>query len=1255
MHKMKGLWIRLFLVVSLLAISLLDAAGTAAGGKSTKKKPKSAKASSVLEEVAGDVLRDVLDDNDQVLVLFYEKQNAKSKQVIATLEKIDLSDIPDVPFVRCSDIVEAEEFGVGLSNLPMVLLFDNGIPDEYSGDLSNVATLKTWLKEELESTDIDLLDVVTMEKVVAGGSPFVIMFVDDPTRVLNSEAAILKVADKYDIGLAKVEGLSSKYGIDVVPTFVYFEDGVPSLFDDDGEELDSDPDALVEWIEEQRTSSTIEKVTEEILKLLSISKEYVAVFFTGPCNENAATDQECERVLNELETIDDELDNFGITIVTTEDIKYAGTVLKVRRIPSLGIFRNGDFIAYEGSLVDESELLSWLVDKETLDIPGTIEKVNDVMLEGLVTESDNVVVLFYDEEQNNRDILKTLENIDDKLDKQDVPFVKFSNTEVAKGDYGIDTFPQLLFFDRQIPIAFPPDGKLTDERDVYTWVEEEIENELIRSIDVEDLERLIDNTDDLIVVFHDSIKKKHTAFIDELEDKENEDDVSFLDDELVVKIDSPEDAKKYDLYALPAVVHYDEGVPNLYDDDLTKEAVEQWLEDLKIGPHIEKVTPAMLKTMAEEEEYVSVLFLSNCDKNAEQCEATLEELENIDMELETIGVIFVYVDDESFAAKMGISTFPAIAFYRNGEHIMFEGHVENEMAVLKFVTDLKNLMIPGKIEEIGISMLEFLMKERRDVFALLYEEGDGRAKKILQRLESMDNTLDKDDVILVKCSDENVDEQYGLGYLPRLVYFEGGVPEPFVGDEQEPNEILKWIKDELNSQDIKEVTHEILGKLVEKFDTMGVIFVDGENKDQSVIVRELEKSLDRIIEEELVIVQIDDVDYAEQLGLKDPPTLVQFAGDIPNIYSGAETADAIINWLALLKEEPVIESVTEEILADLIEEEQYVAVIFTGQECSSDDEQDSNGTDGDDGEEEATGCSKVLRGLETIDDELHDVGISFVQTDNVDYPFRVHAISDLPAVGLYRNGDFLQYTGEDLGDEEEIRKWVMDEDTLKIAGTVEEVNSDLLSYLYENDDNLVVFFYETTDRDADDIIDGLEEIDDLLDADNVSLVRICEEDAAEPYGILDLPALVFLQNGIPNRYDSDDLMNHTALAEWISEEAKTNHIHEVTKIVLNKLTEKMENLAVIFYDMEDDPTVENLQQIAVPCQENDIGIVKINDASESEKYGLKEQPVAVYIHNQVPSLMVGNIEDPDQVRTTAVGLWLLACHCVASLRCWSGF
>ena len=59
-----------------------------------------------------------------------------------------------------------------------------------------------------------------------------------------------------------MEGLSTKYGIDVVPTFVYFEDGIPSVYDEESDELDSDPEAIAEWIEEQRTSSTIEEVNQ---------------------------------------------------------------------------------------------------------------------------------------------------------------------------------------------------------------------------------------------------------------------------------------------------------------------------------------------------------------------------------------------------------------------------------------------------------------------------------------------------------------------------------------------------------------------------------------------------------------------------------------------------------------------------------------------------------------------------------------------------------------------------------------------------------------------------------------------------------------------------------------------------------------------------------------------------------------------------------------------------------------------------------
>ena len=140
------------------------------------------------------------------------------------------------------------------------------------------------------------------------------------------------------------------------------------------------------------------------------------------------------------------------------------------------------------------------------------------------------------------------------------------------------------------------------------------------------------------------------------------------------------------------------------------------------------------------------------------------------------------------------------------------------------------------------------------------------------------------------------------------------------------------------------------------------------------------------------------------------------------------------------------------------------------------------------------------------------VGIDLVQTSDVEYPRNVHEIERLPALGIYRlvqsdsipeiqvgqlssetslayhtsqttelsfswiwnsiwvviqldhyfpyrNGLFLLYEGP-LEDEEEIRRWLMDEDVLMIPGHVEEVNVPLLTYLYETDDDIVVFFYE---------------------------------------------------------------------------------------------------------------------------------------------------------------------------------------------------
>ena len=147
--------------------------------------------------------------------------------------------------------------------------------------------------------------------------------------------------------------------------------------------------------------------------------------------------------------------------------------------------------------------------------------------------------------------------------------------------------------------------------------------------------------------------------------------------------------------------------------------------------------------------------------------------------------------------------------------------------------------------------------------------------------------------------------------------------------------------------------------MTEKFDSLGVIFVDDDNKEQMSLALELEKHMAEILDKDLDVVLVDDEEYArEDLGLGDPPTLVHFSNDIPSVYYGQETSEAVLNWLILQKKTETIEVVTQHILSDLIENQEFVAVFFSGNQCLE-------------------LCTDVLRGLEEIDGDLDSIGETF--------------------------------------------------------------------------------------------------------------------------------------------------------------------------------------------------------------------------------------------------------------------------------------
>lgn len=54
------------------------------------------------------------------------------------------------------------------------------------------------------------------------------------------------------------------------------------------------------------------------------------------------------------------------------------------------------------------------------------------------------------DQKKSQKVLSELENIDDDCDQHNIAFVKISDVEEAK-EYGIDSLPTLVLFERKIP------------------------------------------------------------------------------------------------------------------------------------------------------------------------------------------------------------------------------------------------------------------------------------------------------------------------------------------------------------------------------------------------------------------------------------------------------------------------------------------------------------------------------------------------------------------------------------------------------------------------------------------------------------------------------------------------------------------------------------------------------------------------------------------------------------------------------------
>ncbi|XP_037785397.1 uncharacterized protein LOC119581125 [Penaeus monodon] len=1311
-----------------------------------------------IEDVTDEMLDKLIRESDHLAVLFYDEDEPESQQVVNELENIDDEcDASGVSFVKIDNDDEAQEYGI--EKLPTLVYFEKGIPSLYTGNLLAEDEVLDWLVHQVEDDEIEDVTDEMLDRLIDRTEHLAVLFYDKDSRrsrkVLAELENIDDECDSRGIFFVKIDNdeEAKEYGIEAIPTLIYFESEIPYIFegdlmkeeevlewlihhvdneeiadvtdemldklitnepflavlfydkddaedheilgeleniDDDCEQAGvrrprsrrrsrggygkdqpspsppsgdlSNEQEVLAWLLQQKNTDTIEEVTDEILDDLIGNFEYVVVYFSGKCEEG----EKCDKILDELENIDDDTDDHGMHFVTTEETSLAHEH-GIKTIPALALFRNGEPVVFKGDLTDEEAVLAWLTSENTLEIPNQIEEVNERMLDRILNTSDNVAVFFYSEgDKKSRDILLELENIDDECDDIGIDFVKVSDENIAK-EYEVVILPALVYFRNRFPQIY--EGDLKDEEALLEWL---IDNKdkgpasIIEEVDGQMIQSLVEGFEYLVVYFYDDNCPTCETVLADLETIDDEtDDVGIQ----FVKTNDVEVAEDLGISHLPALVYFEGGVPSIYDGDIqAEEDVLEWLIEQRHEDTIENINRQLLYTLIDTQDYLAVYFFN---EENDECPKVLRVLEKIDDEAAEYGIQLVKMNDRLMAKKYGFRNPPGLVYFRKGKHIKYEGDLYDDEDVLDWLTAPENMELNDAIEKVNRKMFERI-KQTTDYLAVFFyaEEGCKQCQKVLAELENIDDEADANGIDFVKIDDSQLAKEVGVFALPAIVFYRAGTEEPIIyagGDMKNEENLLSWLLTEKDptADFIEDMSGDALLRVIRDSDAIAVYFYNEDTNACSTCMKVLEE-LENIDDDTdrigVKFVKTQDAKVAERYGVVSMPALLYFEHQIPTVYEGDLLAEEdVLQWLILQKTEDRIETINRNMLEVMLEDTQYLAVFFYKPNCRA--------------------CDTVLAELENIDDECDVYGIHMVKIQDTQLAKR-YGIKTLPALIYFRNGNPLIFDG-DLSVESSVYEWLIDDDNRELQGTIEEVNRAMLKRLIEynpfvavvfiseiksgnfllewlsDDDNrelvdeiehvnpamldqlvaqstyLAALFYEDDCADCEQVLQELENIDDEVDMFGIDFVKINDPDAAQRFNILHTPALVYFRKKTPLVYDGD-LLDEEKVFNWLTSQDVfeiKDEIEEVNRKMLEKLLDENDFVAVFFY--EDNPKCEEvlteLEKIDDDTDDLDITFVKIRDTRYAKKYGIQKLPALVYFRRRFPSIYRGDLMVEDEV------------------------
>ncbi|XP_065366809.1 uncharacterized protein hlk isoform X4 [Calliphora vicina] len=1214
-----------------------------------------------IEDITDEMLDLIIEKMAHVAVLFYDKDQKKSQKVLAELENIDDEcDQNDIAFVKIDDDNEAKEWGI--DEIPSIVLFERGIPHVYEGDLMKEDELLGWLVHQKRYSEIPEVTDEMKDKLVENTEHLAVIFYDkddkQDIRILNELENIDDELEKEGIVIVRIDNAAEakEYGLDHLPALIYFENKIPALYEGDL----MNEDEVLEWLILQKKTATIEEVTDEILTNLVNDHEYVVVFFSGPCEPG----EKCDKTLNALETIDDELDETGIIFVTTEDTGIAKK-LNIKSYPQIVFFRNRDPLHFTGDLEDEDEVLSWITDEETLEIPGKIEDVNVKMLDKILAENEHVVVFFYDEDdKKSLKILNELENIDDECEEKNIDFVKTSDDDVEK-EYDLPGLPALAFYRNKFRTIYT--GDLMKEEEILEWVIELYEStaDVIESVDRKTLQVLINDVEHLAVFFYDDKCVSCAGILEELENIDDDTDKHGIQ---FVKSNDVKLAHEIGIFAFPALVYYETGVPIMYDGNMEDEnEVFKWILEQKADESIELIDRETLFEYIGSKDFLAVVFYKEDDADSPR---VLRHIELIDDEASEYGIQIVKCHDKLMAKKYGFRNPPGITYFRKGKFINYDGDIDDEEEVLDWLTSPANMEMTDHIEQVNRKMFEKIRKSSDYLAVIFYSEDCKQCPRVLAEVEHIDDDADKAGIDFVKIDDKQMAKEMGVFALPAIVFFKPTSKEPviYAGDLYEEEQILTWLltQKDPSGDVIEDLEGEKLITLIEESGSIAVYFYSDGCETCTKVLEELENIDDDCDKHGIKFVKTKDFSVADGYGVHDYPALVYFESGIPNVFEGElQEEEEVLQWLITQKTEDRIELITRQMLETMVEETQYLAVYFLPPErkghkqpaycrtycvpMSNNDASYNNSSSKkflknyiarkrkrieSQDKINCNICDQILEGLELIDDECDVFGIHMVKIQDPQLAKR-YSIKTFPALVYFRNGNPLLFEG-DLQNEQSVLEWLIDDDNRELADEIEEVNDRMLDRLMAESTLLVVFFYDEDCAECEEILEELEEIDGEADMFGIDFVKIASVEAAKKYEVVNIPSLVYFRKQVPVLYDGD-LHQHDKIITWLTSQDVfeiKNEIEEVNRKMLDKLLEENEFITVFFYEhnqQESTAALEKLENIDSETDNLDITFVKMADSRYAKKWGVTKLPAMVYFRRRFPSIYRGDLLSEDEV------------------------